>query len=269
MDSGFKLIFGAVVSLIVLVVAWTFWPLVSIPAGHVGVITLFGEVQKDAFSPGLHAVNPMAHVHDINTQVQKMEVKGAAASKDLQQIHTTIAVNFHLASDSVSRLYADVGMEYGAKIIDPSAQEAFKAVTAKYTATELIEKRADVKAQIQAALSEAVNKVSSKTIIVDEIFITNFEFTPSFSKAVEDKQTAEQRVLTEQRNLQRIEIEANQRIAQAKGEAEAIRIQAQSISAQGGAAYVNLKAIEKWNGTLPIYMVGGAPVPFIDVNKLK
>lgn len=267
MDSGFKLGVSVFVGVIVLIVLWSFWPLVSIPAGHQGVLTLFGEVQKEALAPGLHAVNPMAHVIDVNTQVQKMEVKGAAASKDLQQIHTTIAVNYHLASDSVSRLYSDVGLEYPSRIIDPSAQEALKAVTAKYTATELIEKRADVKNQVQAALSEAVNKVSSKTILVDEIFITNFDFTPSFSKAVEDKQTAEQRVITETRNLQRIEIEAKQRVATATGEAEAIKIQAQSISAQGGQAYVQLKTVEKWDGKLPVYNTGA--IPFINLPAAK
>lgn len=210
----------------------------------------------------------MAHIIDVNTQIQKVEVKGAAASKDLQQIHTTITVNYNLAANAVQKLYSDVGLQYEDKIINPAVQEAFKAVTAKYTATELIEKRGDVKQQIQDALSFAVEKVSSKTINIDEVFITNFEFTPSFAKAVEDKQTAEQRVLTEQRNLTRIKVEAEQRVAQATAEAEAIKIQARSISDQGGAAYVNLQAIAKWNGALPNYMLGGA-MPFINLPVAK
>ena len=267
MDSV-KNVVSVIVALVVAVVLYAFWPLVSIPAGHKGVVTIFGEVKDGALSPGLNIVNPMAHVIDVNTQVQKIEIEGAASSKDLQQIHTKIAVNYHLAQDSVQRLFSDVGMQYETKIINPAVQEAFKAVSAKYTATELIEKRGDVKALIQTALAEAVEKVSSKTVVIDEVFITNFQFSDSFAKAVEEKQTAEQRVLTEQRNLQRIEVQAKQRIAQATAEAEAIRIQAQSISAQGGMAYVNLKAIEKWNGTLPNYMMGNA-VPFVNLPSPK
>lgn len=267
MGNTFKLVVSAIVCLIVLIVLWTFWPLVSVSAGHKGIVTMFGEVKPGSLDPGLSFVNPMAHVIDINTQVQKVEVKGVAASKDLQQIHTTITVNYHLAPTGVDRLYSTVGLDFQAKIIQPATQEAFKAVTAKHTATELIEKRGDVKVQMQGALSAAVDAVSAKTIVIDEVFITDFGFTDSFTKAVEAKQTAEQHVLTAQRNLTRIEIEAKQRIAQAEGEAKAIQIQAQSISAQGGQAYVQLKTVEKWNGQLPIYNTG--PVPFIELPKYE
>lgn len=266
--GSIKFAVSVIVALIVLVCVIEFWPMVTIPAGHKGVVTVFGEVQKNALSPGLNFVSPLAHVIDVNTQIQKVEVEGAAASKDLQQIHTKITVNYHLAADSVQRLYSDVGLAYESKFINPGVQEAFKAVTAKYTATELIEKRGDVKALIQVALAEAVEKVSAKTVIIDEVFITNFQFSESFAKAVEEKQTAEQGVLTEQRNLQRIEVQAKQRIATATAEAEAIRIQAQSIAAQGGGAYVNLKAIEKWDGKLPVYSLGGA-VPFVNLAVVK
>lgn len=263
MDSPFKLAVSGIVGLIVLILLYTFWPLVSVSAGHKGIVTMFGEVKPGSLEPGLNFVNPMARIIDINTQVQKVEVKGVAASKDLQQIHTTITANYHLSPIGVDRLYSTVGLDFQEKIIQPAAQEAFKAVTAKHTATELIEKRGDVKIQLQTALSAAVEAVSAKTIIIDEVFITDFGFTDSFTKAVEDKQTAEQRVLTEQRKLQSIEIQAKQRIAQAEGEARAIQIQAQSISAQGGQAYVQLKTVEKWDGKLPVYNTGA--IPFINL----
>ena len=154
--ESFKHVVSGIVAVVVAILLFAFWPLVSIPAGHKGVVTIFGEVKEGALSPGLNFVNPMAHVIDVNTQVQKIEVEGAASSKDLQQIHTKIAVNYHLAQDSVQRLFSDVGMQYESKFINPAVQEAFKAVSAKYSATELIEKRGDVKALIQTALAEAV-----------------------------------------------------------------------------------------------------------------
>jgi regulator of protease activity HflC (stomatin/prohibitin superfamily) len=158
-------------------------------------------------------------------------------------------------------LWKSVGEDYKIKIIDPAIQEAIKAVTSKYTAEELITKRSQVKDDAKVVLAERLTK---EFIIVDELSIVNFDFSKSFNEAIEAKVTAEQNALASKNKLEQVKYEAEQRIVQAKGEAEAIKIQAEAIQNQGGEAYVNLKAIEKWNGTLPTY-TGGA-MPFINVK---
>ena len=156
-----------------------------------------------------------------------------------------------------------IGKEYRERIIDPALQEAVKSATALYTAEELITKRPEVKDTIKTLL---VERLSQEYILVDEFSIVNFDFSPSFNQAIEAKVTAEQNALASKNKLEQVKYEAEQRIATAKGEAEAIRIQADAIQSQGGAEYVNLKAIEKWNGVLPSYMMGNGTVPFVTIK---
>lgn len=261
-----KLIAGGVSGLILLIVAVALWPFVSVSAGHRGVVTLFGNVRGVALDPGLKFVNPMSHVRQMNVQVQKAEIKGDAASRDLQHVNTTLTVNFALDPKMVTQLYSNVGMDYEAKLLDGTAQDAFKGVTAGYTAEELISKREDVRAKIKDALRTKVSHLSEGAIVVDDVFITNFDFSPEFNAAIEAKQSASQKAQKAQQDLTRIKIEAEQRIATADAEAKAIKIQADAINASGGAAYVNLQAVNKWNGILPTYTGGGA-LPFINITK--
>jgi regulator of protease activity HflC (stomatin/prohibitin superfamily) len=150
------------------------------------------------------------------------------------------------------------------KVIDPRIQEVVKAVVARYSAEELLAKREEVKQEVELALR---NQLASYNIVVEAIQITNFQFSASFDHAIEAKQTAEQNALKAKNDLERIKIEADQKIAMAKAEAETIRIQADAIRAQGGAEYVQLKAIEKWNGQLP--QVSGANTPFISLTPQR
>ena len=114
-----------------------------------------------------------------------------------------------------------------------------------------------------------IERLQRDFMVVDEFSIVNFNFSESFNTAIEAKVTAEQNALAAKNKLEQSKYEADQRIATAKGEAEAIKIQAQAIQTQGGAAYINLKAIEKWNGLLPVYMMGNSPVPFINLDNAK
>jgi prohibitin 2 len=264
MDSA-KGIISVVVLVIFAVVTWSLRPFVSVGAGHRGVVTLFGSVQDRVLEPGMNFVNPMAHVRDMTVQIQKATIKGDAASKDLQHVSTNLTVNFALDPKKVSELYSNVGLDYEAKLLDGTAQDAFKGVTSQYTAEELITKREDVRQKIKAALSSKVSHLSSNAIIVDDVFITNFDFSPEFNTAIEAKQSASQKALKAEQDLKRIETEAKQRVAQAEGEAKAIKIQAEAVVSQGGAAYVQLQAIQKWDGKLPYYMMGNT-VPILNLK---
>ena len=148
-------------------------------------------------------------------------------------------------------------------IIEPIIREVIKSQAALYTAEELVTKRAEFSNKVSAMLSE---KIGSKDSVFERLNITNFQFSESFSKAIEAKVTAEQNALAAKNKLEQVKFEAEQRVAEAKGEAEAIKIQAQAIQAQGGKEYVNLKWVEKWNGILPTTILGDS-VPMININK--
>ena len=257
-----KIITQVIIGLVVLVVLFGSFRVVG--AGERGVVLTLGQVSDSVWSEGLHLKLPLIQsvkILDVKTQVESIDA--TAASKDLQNVTAKVALNYHLDSGRVNKLWQALGAEYKVRIIDPAIQEAVKAVTAKYTAEELITKRPQVKDDVKLALTERLNK---EFIIVDEFSIVNFDFSASFNQAIEAKVTAEQNALASKNKLEQVKYEAEQRITEARGEAEAIRIQAQAIQNQGGAEYVNLKAIEKWNGTLPQYMLGNT-TPFINLNK--
>ena len=251
----------AIVIVVVLIVVFGSFTIVG--AGERGVVLTLGRVSDVVFAEGLHFKLPIIQkVEKLDVKTQKEQVDATAASKDLQTVTAKVALNYHLDATKVNRLWQSIGSEYKTRIIDPAIQEAVKAVTAKYTAEELITLRAQVKEDAKLAPTE---RLTMEYIVVDELSIVDFDFSASFNEAIEAKVTAEQNALAAKNKLEQIKYEAEQRVTTAKGEAEAIRIQAQAIQQQGGAAYVNLKAVEKWNGTLPTYMLGDT-VPFVNLR---
>jgi regulator of protease activity HflC (stomatin/prohibitin superfamily) len=236
-------------------------PFVVITAGHRGVVLNFGAASDKVLEEGLHLRIPiMQSVIEIDTRVKKNETKCDAASKDLQNISSIIAVNYHLKPDKVNELYKSVGKEYETTIIDPAVQEVVKGVTANYTAAELITLREQVSIRIKTSLETRLNKYN---ILIDDFSIKDFQFSTTFVKAIEAKQEAEQLALKAERDLQRIRIEAEQQIATAKAEAETLRLKNVSVSP----LLIQLNAVEKWDGKLPVYMLSEKSVPFINIGK--
>lgn len=242
-------------------------PFVVIDAGHRGVVTNFGKVQQEVLGEGLHFRWPiMQKVTEVNVQIQKGEGDADAASRDLQQVHTRLAVNFHLTPGEVARTYQEVGNleTVGDRIINPAVQEAVKAVTAQYSAEELIGKRAEVRDKIAAFVRD---RLMRHGITVDETSLTNFRFSDSFNDAIEAKTTAEQKTLKAKQDLERIRVEAEQKVATARAEAESLKLQKQEVTSE----LIRLReietqrlAIEKWDGKLPTYT--GGPVPMIGIK---
>ena len=235
-----------------------------VPAGHVGVQVTLGEVNSNSLTEGVHFVNPISSVRNVDVRLQRAELKNASAgTKDLQQVHTDIVVNFRLSGNKVPHIYKEFGLDVDSKVLGPAINEAFKAVTAKYNSEELITKRDEVSANITQHITA---KVAQFDITVSNVSLVNFGFSPEYQKAIEAKVIATQSKLKAEQDLQRIQVEAKSRIAEAEGEAKAIAIQAQAINSQGGAAFVQLEAIKKWDGNLPSTMLGNS-VPFINVGK--
>lgn len=252
--------------ILVLMVVFAFKPWTIVDPGYRGVLVRLGDVRLGPLDQGIHFIIPMVdHVVQMEVRINKEESSATAASKDLQTVSTKVAVNFHPSADAVDKLFQEVGLAYGPRIISPAVQEVVKAVSARYTAEELITRRPEVKDQIRDQLTE---RLASFNIIVDEISLTDFDFSRSFNDAIEAKQVAEQNVQKAQRDLQRIEVEAKQKITQATAEAEALRLQKQQISADllKLRAIENQKlAIEKWNGVLP--QVTGESTPLINIGR--
>lgn len=233
----------------------------TVGAGERGVLLQFGAVQNKVFDEGLYLKIPFIQkVVKIDVKIQKDEVPASASSKDLQVVTSRIALNYHLDPGSVNKIWQEVGKNYNTRIIAPSIQEGVKAITAKFTAEELITKREEVKEQIKANLTD---RLFERSIIVDEFNIIDFEFSPAFNEAIEAKVKAEQLKLKADRDLERIKIEKEQIIAAAQGKAEAIRIEAQAL--KQNPQVVELRWIEKWNGEVPTYW--GEANPFIGINR--
>ena len=233
----------------------------TVGAGERGILLQFGAVQDKVFGEGLFVKIPFIQkVVKMDVKIQKDEVPASASSKDLQVVTSKIALNYHLNPGSVNKIWQEVGKNYNTRIIAPSIQEAVKAVTARFTAEELITKREEVKEQIKLNLTD---RLLEHDIMVDEFNIIDFEFSVAFNEAIESKVKAEQLKLKADRDLERIKIEKEQMIAAAQGKAEAIRIEANAL--KQNPQVVELRWIEKWNGEVPTYW--GEASPFIGINR--
>ena len=267
--------------LLILAVAWlTFQSAVSVKTGHIGVKTRFGKVTSDSLPAGLYFRIPFVEdINQVEVREQKMEMHTGASSADLQTIQSSIAANFRPDPTKAHLLFEEVGREYEQRILYPAVEETVKAVTAKYTAEELITRRTQVRDEMETMLKL---RVSGNHILITKFNIVNFEFSKSFNNAIEEKQTAEQEALRATNILRRMKVEADQKIETARGAAESVKLAAQAqaeaitLMAKAEAAaqkllaeavdrdVIQLRAIEKWDGKLP--KLTGETVPFITVD---
>lgn len=225
----------------------------TVDAGNRGVVLRFGGTTGKVLNPGAYFLVPFINsVEMMNVQTISHKVEAPAASKDLQDVATEVTVNFSLNQDYASKVYEEFRRDYSSRILDPAVLDAVKTATAHFNAEDLIAQRPAVKELIEKIIRERI----TPTHTLYALSITNFSFSKSFSDAIEAKVTATQAALEEQNKLAAVKFRAEQRIATATAEAEAIRIQAQAITQQGGAEYVNLKWVEKWNGQMPTVLTG-------------
>ncbi len=242
------LITAAIILIVIL-----FSSVFTVDSGTRKVVLTAGEATSVA-EEGINFKIPFYQgVKEVDIKTQKASQSARAASKDLQIVSSTISVNYHYDNTKLINIYKSTGFDIAESIISPRIQETLKAVSAKYSAEELITQREKAKSDIDAILKKDLAKYN---IVVEDIQLTEFNFSDEFNSAIESKQTEVQKTLKAKNILQRTQIEAESRIAEALGEAEAIRIQAKAIQNQGGAEYVSLKWVEKWNGVVPQYVSG-------------
>jgi len=244
-----------------------------VDSGHRGVLLHFNavDVTIPPLDEGLHFVVPFAD-SVVNMEVRTLLfVKGtSAASKDLQTVTTEVTVNYAPNPETVNILYKEVGLNYQNRIIAPAVEEVVKQVTANYNAEELITKRPLVKADIETEITKRLDVYNIETQVIS---ITDFQFSQLFSSAIESKVEAEQKALQAENDLRRIQVEALQaearsqgiakgNIAQANGEAEAIRIINAALA--NNPAYLDWLKTQAWDGKLPL-VVGSGGTPFIQI----
>lgn len=240
-----------------------------ISAGERGVVLNWGKPEQ-ILEEGFYSVNPISKsIVVMNVQVQKVQQEATAASKDLQTVSSTVALNYHLDPSKVLDLYATIGKGYESTVIDPAIQESVKAATALYTAEELISKREAVKESIKSTLQP---RLKNFWIVVDEFSIINFEFSRDFAAAIEAKQVVEQQALQSENKLKQVKFEAQQQIEQAKAQAETTRLQVEAL--KQGSEVIELRKVEalleaakKWDGKLPVNIYGSAPLPLLNLSN--
>jgi len=241
--------------------------IIIIPTGYCGVLMTFGAV-SGSLKPGIHTIIPYVHtVEPMEIRTQKESSEAKAASKDMQTVSTSLALNFHIDASRAAKLYQKVGLDYKHRIIDPAVQESIKMVTAQYTAEQLIEHRAAVKAQVE---EDITRRLRAYDIIVEPagLSITNFDFSGEFNAAIEAKQVAQQEAEKQKYILQKAELERETEVTKAKGAAEAAKLNAQALQAQGGSKVLAREWIEKWDGHVPTVSSSGGGGVIIDINSL-
>jgi regulator of protease activity HflC (stomatin/prohibitin superfamily) len=240
---------GKLTALLVLITIFC-TPFVIIDAGERGVLMKFGAVQEQILGEGIHLVIPIVNtVKKLSIRIQKQEIPTEASSKDLQDVFTDVALNWHIIPEKSPALFQQIGVEKDVVelIINPAVEEVLKAVIAKYTAEEVITKRAEVKNGVDEALT---TRLSNYHIAVDDISLVNVYFSARFGEAVEAKQIAEQEAKRAEYIALKASKEAEAKVNLAKGEAEAQRLLRDSLTTE----ILQRQAIEKWNGKLPLIM---------------
>lgn len=253
---------AAGILLLVLLVGIIFKPFVIINAGERGVLMKFGQVQQSILGEGIHPIIPIFNtVKALSVRVQKHQIPAQAASKDLQDVFTDVALNWHIFPEKANVIFQQIGEETEVvqRIINPAIEEVLKAVMALYTAEQIITKRGEVKAGIDEQLTL---RLSPYNIAVDDISLVNIHFSQRFSEAVEAKQIAEQEAKRAEFVALKATQEAQAEINRAQGQAEAQRLLRENLTPE----ILQKEAIEKWDGHFPMVLGGNSAIPFINIK---
>jgi regulator of protease activity HflC (stomatin/prohibitin superfamily) len=271
-SSNELIIVAGVITFVVIIIVM-FESVVVVEAGHRGVVLYVGAVENRVLGEGIHFIIPFAEqVVPMEVRTLKYAANATAASNDLQEVQSTIALNYHISPSQANIIYQQLGADYADRIIAPTIQESVKASVAKFNAEELITKRATAKAVIAETIA---NTLSARNIVVETVFITDFKFSPAFASQVESKVVAFQQYLTQLNNLKAVQVIANQtvvqanatarsNVARANGESQAIKIITSQL--KQSPEYLQWLVINRWNGQMP-YALGSGALPFFQLPR--
>ena len=227
--------------------------------GERAVFARFGDVENRCYTEGLYFFNPFTtDMYEIDVKVQAFEVKGAsAASRDLQEIHADLVLNFEVDGTKCHELLRSVGTNFKERIVVPAIQEVLKAATAHFPIEKVIQERGKLKEEIVRGLRA---RLTPYHIVVRDVALTNFGFSAEFSRAIERKQVEEQNVQRAEFLRQQAVKEAERQVALATGQAQSNKLIRESLTAD----LIQFEALKKWNGVLPT--VTGGAVPFVSIG---
>ena len=282
----FNVLYIAVIVGIVLVVSNSF---VTVQSGHVGVVRTLGAVQPNALPEGFHVVKPfLDKVEQMDIRLTKAVVKSEAASGDLQTVRTQVTVQYSLVGAVAPKTYQKIGVRsvVAVTLIEPAIQESVKAVTAQFSAEQLVTKRAEVKILIQQAINNFINITLKEKGVVNSlrianVAITDFEFSAEFNKAIELKVRAEQEALQAENEKTKRVTQAEAAAAEIKlaASAEAFKIEVgskaradaiarEAKALRGNPDLIKLRIAEKWDGVLPKF-TGSDAIPLLNIDLDK
>ena len=254
-----KKIIGIII-IAVLVIITLLNTCVVIPSGKTGVISNFGAVSDNVLDAGLRFKTPfISKVVKMDNRVKKVEIEFSSSSKDLQIITGVSSMNYNLKKESSAEIYKNFGKNIESILITPIIPECIKAVTAVYSAEELVTKRQEVSELMKQKIAE---KVAPYGVAVREFNLTDFDFSAEFNAAIEAKQTAQQQALKAEQDLARIKVEAEQKIEQARAEAEAYKLKSHQLTPE----MIQMEFINKWNGKLPTVVSDGSKI--MDIGSM-
>ena len=274
-------------------------PFKTVDRGTTGVKMRFGKVVEQAYGPGLHWKTPFIEtIVQVNVQQQNAIEHSEAASKDLQKVNTDVKILYSVNDDLVPKAYDRIGgrEEIQETLVNPAIKECFKAVTARYTAEELITKRNEASIAIHESLTEFIERSCqgeglTGLIRLDNVAVEDFRFSDEFNEAIEAKVTAEQEALRaeEEKNRTITQAEARKEEVRLASEAKALEIeneakaeavkihsisiaraeaiQREAEALRGNTDLIKLRQVESWDGKLPTF-TGGGIIPFLDINKI-
>lgn len=231
-----------------------------VPAGYSGVRVTAGKVDDTVLAAGPHLKLPIVQkIVNIDNRIQRTDITGNAASKDLQNVSSNVSVNYRVDASQSASLYSNIGDGWDETVVRPAVQESLKAVIAQFTAEELITKRQETSAQIAEIIAQ---KIEPYGLSVSAVNVLNMDFSAEFNAAIEAKQTAQQNALKAEQDLARIEVEAQQKIVQAQADADSNRIRSESITDK----ILISEFLEKWDGKLPSVVGGDSQI--LDISSL-
>jgi len=255
-----KLIGGGVAAVIVLSLAVSSCQ--TVDTGHRGVKITFGKVEQKSLPEGLYFVNPFTtNVVEMDTRIKKWSAKTATYTKDIQQADVGFVVTYRLRPDAAHKMYQSVGQDWVNQLLPQVVSSSIKDEFGRWNAVQVVADRTTVADRISGVIGKHVGK---RDIILESFEITNIDFSDAFESAVEAKEVAVQTAIGEQNKTKSVEERARQRVISAKAEAESMRIRSAALEAN--ARLVEYEAVQKWDGKLPTYMLGGGAMPFLPVK---
>ena len=270
-----------VIVLVAIAAIFILWPFYSVPTGSRGVVTQFGRI-VGIEGEGLAVLPPWQKLYNFSIRAEKADIENAEGStSDTQPVKVSMTVRYSIATDKVAEVFEKYSHDGDlSSYVQTATQEVFKAVTAKYTAPDLISQRAKVSNDISVALREKLALYGAQVINID---MRNFAFGSDYMKAINDKVTQEQLRLAAENRLKTVEAEQKQKVAIAEAEAkatiataqataESLRIQNEALARNKDVLDLRRIEVEKikaerWDGKLPTNIYAGAPIPFMNLSK--